>query len=219
MKNAMAKKNHETEVMEGVSLHDPVYGMYDAGSGVTIDLDRFASLYPQSFGNAARRGLAHKFSNEIASTVTSAKEKHKAINGVEMDDEEVERLFESKRSEMAQALLNGDLQISAPGAPRGSGLENLAFEIAFKRAKEKLEPQGFWPQENRKLGIKADEATVNFAGSIMKREEIAQAFLNKYREEIEAEAKVLREQRIAEAKAKSPKVRKDSAEADLSDLI
>ena len=199
------------------------YGTYEAGSGVIIDLDAFAQAFPESFGNAVRRGLSHKFSNEVASKITSLKDKFKKDNGdAEMDDDAVEAAFEAERTKMAEAILTGKLAITAPGAPRGSGLESIAFELAFKRAKATLEPKGFWPQENRKLGIKADEATVQFAGEAMTRDEIASVVLAKYKDELFEEAKAERAKRLEVAKAKKANgsaARVDKVEDSLDDLL
>ena len=98
-------------------------------------------------------------------------------------------------------------------------MENIAFEIAYKRAQATLSPKGFWPEANRKLGIKADEATVLFGGVAMTRDEIAAKMLEKYRADILAEAEAVRAERLAKAKSPGPKLRIEKVEEDLSNLI
>ena len=195
------------------------YGSYNAGSEVVIDLDDLAARFPESFANAAKRGLAHKFSNECAAWILKEREKADKA-GTPMDDDKADELVATWRNDLASAIMSGKTVITEPGAPRGSGLESIAWELALARTKAILAPKGLWPEADRKAGIKADEATVVFAGQPRTRDDLVRITLEKNRDVLMSEAKEVQAKRRAEAKkAEAKPVKAGATEVSAEDLL
>lgn len=169
------------------------YGTYTYGK-TTVDMDRLPELIQKNF---IQRTIGHKLGNEVNSALLREREKAEK-EGREVDEDEiVERL----RNEMVEKFYAGTIGIRVTG-PRGTTLENIAFELAGEAARKLLEPKGLWPMPNRKLGIKAEDATAIFGGEPRTREEITDMMLEKYRDRFMGEAKAEQERRVAEAKAR-----------------
>jgi len=199
----------------------PKYGSYNAGSDVIIDLDDFAARFPESFANAAKRGLAHKFNNECAAWILKEREKADKA-GTPIDDDKADELVATWRNDLAAKLWSGNVVITEPGAPRGSGLESIAWELALARTKAILAPKGLWPEADRKAGIKADEATVVFAGQPRTRDDLVRITLEKNRDVLMSEAKEVQAKRRAEAEAKKAEakpVKAGATEVSAEDLL
>lgn len=169
--------------------------------------------------------LKHKLDNEVSSNVIRLREA--AIEKAKKDGDEsfdAEEFTESKTEElrevMKQKLYDGTIGLRIVG-PRGSTIENIAMELAFKRAQAKLEPKGFWPKGNKKAGVSDDDAVVELQGQVVNREQIAQTFFEMFKDELMDAAKVEHAARMERVKAnKANKVPvKAKGEESLADLL
>jgi len=172
-------------------------GTYECG-GLEVDLDRFPPAVVIGF---VRRTIAHKLGNEVASAIIRVKDKYAVDNGgATMPEEDVDAEVMRMREAMVAKFYDGTVGLRV-GGPRGSTIENIAFELAMKQAQETLEPKGAWPKPDKKNGVKAEDATVVFAGEPHTREMLADLVLDKYRDQLMAKAKVVHEERMEKAKA------------------
>jgi hypothetical protein len=172
-------------------------GVFSWG-GVDVDLD---AIPRETFVGLAKQGIIHKLGNEVAAGLVKVKEKaekeHEGETGWEFDEDAGKIEL---RKGMVQKILDGTIGLRI-GGPRGTTLENIAFELAMKEAEAKLAPKGYWPKANRAKGIKAEEATIDFGGREMTRENLADMYLNKYQERFKVEAELEHKARMDRAKA------------------
>jgi len=200
------------------ATHDDM-GVFEWG-GVEIDL---AAIPSNVFVGLAKQGIIHKLGNEVAANMVKVKEKAEK-DGEVWDDELKDSKSIELRKAMVQRILDGTIGLRI-GGPRGTTIENIAMELAAKEAEAKLAPKGYWPKADRKNGIKAEDAQIEFVGRMMTREDLTDMVYQKYSERFLAEAKVEHEKRMEKAKlAKAnavPQVKavEKTAEEALADLI
>lgn len=193
-----------------------MFGSYKYG-GLDIDVDRFPAAVQLNF---IQRTVAHKLGNEVKSAMIREKEKAEK-DGRVLDADEEEALQTKLREEMLAKFYAGTVGLRISG-PRGTTLENIAFELAYEHARKVFEPKGLWPKPDRKAGITAEEATVIFQGEAMTRENLADLALEKYQERFMAEAEVERKARIEKAKANKAAaipVKKEGTQESAADLL
>jgi hypothetical protein len=185
------------------------YGEFSWG-GVTLDLD---AIPVDTFVGLAKQGIIHKLGNEVAAGLVKVKEKA----GEDFDEEAAKVEL---REAMVKKILDGTIGLRI-GGPRGNTIENIAFELAMKQAEATLAPKGYWPKADRKNGVKAEEATVEFGGRAMTREEIADTVLERYRDTLMEAAKVEHAARMERAKAAKANAVKPvgAVQESLDDLI
>jgi hypothetical protein len=186
-----------TNVQDNVSAEALNMGVFGWG-GVEIDLD---AIPRDTFVGLAKQGIIHKLGNEVAAGLIKVKEKAEKEHEGEEDwkfDEEAGKV--ELRQAMVQKILDGTIGLRI-GGPRGTTLELIAYELAYKEAEAKLAPKGYWPKPNRAKGIKAEEATIDFGGREMTRENLADMYLNKYQERFKAAAELEHKARMDRAKA------------------
>jgi hypothetical protein len=195
-------------------LDSGTFGEFNWG-GVTIDLDRIPTKVQ---GFLMSRGIIHKLGNEVAASVGKLKADYKPKE--EGDEFDEEAALKDLREKMAQKILEGTIGLRI-GGPRGDTIENIAFELAMKQAENTLAPKGYWPKADRKNNIKAEDATVEFNGRAMTREELADVVFEKYKDKFMEEAKVEHKARMDKVKlAKANAVKPVSkVEESLDDLI
>lgn len=191
-----------------------MYGEFDWG-GFKVDLDRIPEAVRKSF---IERTLAHKLGNEVAATVTRLKADFKPKDEGDEFDEEL--TTEDLRKKMLDRIYEGSIGLRV-GGPRGSTVENIAWELAMKQAEATLAPKGYWPKADRKAGIKAEDATIEFAGRAMTREELTDMVFEKYKDKLMADAKEEHARRMEKAKlAKANAVKAvDKVEQSIDALI
>jgi hypothetical protein len=183
-------------------------GVFSWG-GVEIDLDAIPN---ETFVGLAKAGIRHKLANEVASGLIKVKEK-----AGESFDEETETL--ALRQSMVQKILDGTVGLRI-GGPRGSTIENIAWELAMKQAENSLAPKGYWPKADRKNGVKAEDATIEFAGQAMTREMLTDMVYDKYKDKLLEEAKIEHAARMEKAKlAKQNTVKAVSAVEESADQL
>lgn len=190
------------------------YGNFSWG-GVEIDFD----VVPESVqAFLMQKGLIHKLSNEVAAAKIKAEESFKPTFDGEVFDGEAFSL--DQRKAVIARCLDGTIVTRITG-PRGSTLENIAWELAEKRAEDTLAPKGYWPKGDRKKGIKPEDATIEFVGQHMTRKDLTQMVYDKYEDELMEAAKVERDRRLEEAKVRKANAVKTAAKVDVSveDLI
>jgi hypothetical protein len=169
-----------------------------AWGGVEIDLD---AIPRDTFVGLAKQGIIHKLGNEVAAGLVKVKEKDAKEHEGEADyefDEDAAKV--ELREAMVKKILDGTIGLRI-GGPRGTTIENIAFELAMKEAEAKLAPKGYWPKADRKAGIKAEDAKIDFGGRSMSREDLADMVLEKYKERFLAEAEMEHKARMDKAKA------------------
>jgi hypothetical protein len=194
-------------------------GVFSWG-GVDINLD---DIPRDTFVGLAKQGIIHKLGNEVAAGLVKVKEKAEK-DGETFDDEVKDAKSIELRQAMVKKILDGTIGLRI-GGPRGSTIENIAFELATKEAELKLAPKGYWPKADRKAGIKAEDAQIEFGGKQMTREDLADMVYNKYAERFLAEAAVehaarMEKAKLAKANAVKPIASVDkTAEEALADLI
>jgi hypothetical protein len=170
------------------------YGDFNWG-GVSVNLDDIPEAVRAGL---MKRTLIHKLSNEVAAAVGKVREKD-GKTGEEFDDD-YEPVTLDLREKMVAKVLDGTIGLRI-GGPRGNTLENIAYDLAMKQAEASLAPKGYWPKPDKKAGIKAEDATVDFAGRPMTRDDLAEMVLEKYKDRLMEEAKVEHAKRIEKAKA------------------
>jgi hypothetical protein len=189
---------------------------------VDIDLDAIPN---ETFVGLAKQGIIHKLGNEVAASLVKVKEKAEKEHEGEAEwefDEDGAKI--ELREQMVKKILDGTVGLRI-GGPRGSTIENIAQELAYKEAEAKLAPKGYWPKADRKNGIKAEDAKIEFVGRMMTREDLADMVYNKYAERFLAEAAVehakrMEKAKLAKANAVAPvKAVAQTAEDALADLI
>jgi hypothetical protein len=187
----------DTNLNDTTSANALEMGVFSWG-GVDVDLD---SIPRETFVGLAKQGIIHKLGNEVAAGLVKVKEKaekeHEGEVGWEFDEDASKVEL---RKVMVQKILDGTIGLRI-GGPRGTTLENIAYELAYKEAEAKLAPKGYWPKANRAKGIKAEDATIIFGEREMTRENLADMYLNKYSERFKAEAEAEHKARIDRAKA------------------
>ncbi len=197
-----------------------MFGTFTWG-GLEIDLDAIPDAVKVGL---MQRTLAHKLGNEVAAQVFKEKEKALAkakANGhgddvtIEnvLDDDEEEQVTADFRRVMLDRILDGTVGLRVVG-PRGSVLETIAFELAFAEAKAKLTPKGYWPEADRKAGVKAEDAVVEFAGGPKTREMLAELSFEKHKERFLESARKVRDERLQ--KQKAAKAAKEAAKGKVS---
>jgi hypothetical protein len=169
------------------------YGNF-AWGGVEIDLDAIPTEVQKGL---MQRTIVHKLGNEVAAALVKVREKDKK-EGDEFD-EEYEAVTQDLREQMVKKILDGTVGLRI-GGPRGNTIENIAFELAMKQAEATLAPKGYWPKADRKNGVKAEDATIEFAGRAMNREELTEMVLEKYKDKFLADAKEEHARRMEKAK-------------------
>lgn len=172
---------------------DALMGTFNFNN-MTVDLDRIPFDVQVAM---IKRTIQHKLGNEVAAAVIKLREK--AGKTEEDFAEEAETETQRLREEMVNKIYEGTIGLRI-GGPRGSTIENIAWELAMKQAEASLAPKGYWPKADRKLGIKAEDATVEFAGKAMTREELTQVVYDKYEAKFLEEAKVEHAKRMEKAK-------------------
>jgi hypothetical protein len=196
-----------TNTIEPLGTHP--WGEYN------LDMDALPQKVKVSF---ILRTFAHKMSNEVSAAVLKIREK----DGKTADeyDAEYADVTKAKQDEMFDKIMKGEVGLRV-GGPRGDTIENIALELAAKQAEATLSPKGYWPKADRKRGIKAEDATVEFHGRVMTREEITEVYFAKYKEKFLEEAKAVHAERMEKAKlAKQNAVKSVSTVAEsLDDLI
>jgi len=187
---------------------------------VSINLDNI----PQNvFVGLAKQGIIHKLGNEVAAGLVKVKEKFEKEGGTWDEDVKEEKSIEL-RQQMVQKILEGTIGLRI-GGPRGTTIENIAFELAMKEAEAKLAPKGYWPKADRKNGIKAEDAQIEFGGRQMTRDDLAEMVFDKYHDRFMKAAEDEHKARVEKAKlAKANQVKPvasvdKSAEDVLADLI
>jgi hypothetical protein len=189
---------------------------------VDIDLDAIPN---ETFVGLAKQGIIHKLGNEVAASLIKVKERQEKEHEGEADwkfDEDGTKI--ELREAMVKKILDGTVGLRI-GGPRGSTIENIAMELAYKEAEAKLAPKGYWPKADRKNGIKAEDAKIEFVGRMMTREDLADMVYNKYSARFLEEAAVEHAARMEKAKlAKANAVKPiasvaQTAEEALADLI
>jgi hypothetical protein len=173
---------------------DTAFGVYKFAEGVEIDLD---AIPFETQVNLMKTTLRHKLGNEVDAAVIKIRQKDEKM-GDEFK-EEYEPITLAKQQEMVKKILDGTLGIRV-GGPRGSTIENIAWELAEKQAEASLAPKGYWPKADRKAGIKAEDATIEFAGRAMNREDLTDMVYEKYKEKFLEEARVEHARRMEKAK-------------------
>ena len=169
------------------------YGNF-AWGGVEIDVD---SIPEAVRGALIQRTIVHKLGNEVAAAVVKLKEGFKPKEeGEEFDDESA---TQELREKMVAKILDGTIGLRI-GGPRGNTIENIAWELAEKQAEATLAPKGYWPKADRKNGVKAEDATIEFAGQSMNREMLTDMVYEKYKDKFLGEAKEEHARRIEKAK-------------------
>jgi hypothetical protein len=215
MTDTQVVDNDPTEIQDVIAGPDEkVFGEFDWG-GVKIDLDRIP-VKVQGF--LMSRGIIHKLGNEVAASVGKLKADYKPTETEpEFDEESVTKEL---REKMAQKILEGTIGLRI-GGPRGDTIENIAYELAMKQAENTLAPKGYWPKADKKAGIKAEDATVEFNGRAMTREELADVVFEKYKEKFMEEARAEHKARMDKAKlAKANAVKPVSkVEKSIEDLL
>jgi hypothetical protein len=167
-----------------------------AWGNVEIDLDAIPN---NVFVGLAKQGIIHKLGNEVAANLVKVKEKIEKDGGVFDDDVKEEKSIEL-RKQMVQKILDGTIGLRI-GGPRGTTIENIAQELAYKEAEAKLAPKGYWPKADRKNGVSAEDARIDFGGNSMTRQDLADMVYNKYEARFLEEAKVEHAKRMERAKA------------------
>jgi hypothetical protein len=190
--------------------------------GVEINLD---AIPRDTFVGLAKQGIIHKLGNEVAAGLVKVKEKdlkeHEGEAEYEFDEDSAKVQL---REAMVKKILDGTIGLRI-GGPRGSTIENIAFELAMKEAEAKLAPKGYWPKADRKNGIKAEEASIEFGGRQMTRDDLADMVFTKYHDRFMSEATAEHAKRMERAKlAKANQVKQvasvdKSAEEVLGGLI
>jgi hypothetical protein len=190
--------------------------------GVEINLD---AIPRDTFVGLAKQGIIHKLGNEVAAGLVKVKEKdlkeHEGEAEYEFDEDSAKVQL---REAMVKKILDGTIGLRI-GGPRGSTIENIAFELAMKEAEAKLAPKGYWPKGDRKNGIKAEEASIEFGGRQMTRDDLADMVFTKYHDRFMSEATAEHAKRMERVKlAKANQVKQvasvdKSAEEVLSGLI
>jgi hypothetical protein len=190
--------------------------------GVEINLD---AIPRDTFVGLAKQGIIHKLGNEVAAGLVKVKEKdlkeHEGEAEYEFDEDAAKVQL---REAMVKKILDGTIGLRI-GGPRGSTIENIAFELAMKEAEAKLAPKGYWPKGDRKNGIKAEEASIEFGGRQMTRDDLADMVFTKYHDRFMSEATAEHAKRMERAKlAKANQVKQvasvdKSAEEVLGGLI
>jgi hypothetical protein len=190
--------------------------------GVEINLD---AIPRDTFVGLAKQGIIHKLGNEVAAGLVKVKEKdlkeHEGEAEYEFDEDAAKVQL---REAMVKKILDGTIGLRI-GGPRGSTIENIAFELAMKEAEAKLAPKGYWPKADRKNGIKAEEASIEFGGRQMTRDDLADMVFTKYHDRFMSEATAEHAKRMERAKlAKANQVKQvasvdKSAEEVLGGLI
>jgi hypothetical protein len=170
-----------------------VYGEFSWG-GASVDLD---AIPLEVRAVLMKRTIKHIWGNEVAAQVVKLREKDDKKG--EEYDEEYEPVALDLREKMTAKLLDGSIGLRI-GGPRGNTIENIAYELAMKQAEATLAPKGYWPKADRKAGVKAEEATVEFAGRAMTREDLADMVFEKYRDALMESAKVEHAKRAEKAK-------------------
>ena len=160
------------------------------GFGVSIDLDAIPD--PVKKGLIVTT-LKHKLSNEVSANVIKLREKE----GEGFDEESA---TQDLREKMVARILDGSIVLRISGGPRGSTLENIAWELAMKQAEATLAPKGYWPKADKKAGVKAEDATINFSGRDMTRDDLTDMVFEKYKDKFLEEAKVEHAKRMEKAK-------------------
>jgi hypothetical protein len=188
------------------------YGSYTFG-GQTLNIDEIPEAVRLSW---IQKAINHKLSNEVVSAALKVKEKE----GDAYDDEAT---TEELRKKMVDRIMSGNISLFV-GGPRGSTVENIAWELAQKEAEAKLAPKGYWPKldkEDKKLGVKIEDKTIEFNGIPMTREELTDMVFEKYKPRFMEEAKVEYDKRVEKAKlAKQNAVKTVSkVEESVEDLI
>ena len=195
----------------------------------SVDLDQVPADIVKAF---FARTFAHKLGNEVAAQIVRKAETFaKEHGGDEPDDDTVDAWTNEARDQMVARILDGTISTRVSGGPRGNVLENIAWELAQAMTIKKLKTDriasklpSLWPEARRAKdgveAIKAEDATVKFAGRDMTRDELVEITFNKYRDQLMDEAKIVRDERNAKAKAnKAAPSRSDSVEDDASDLL
>jgi hypothetical protein len=177
----------DTQVNEGV------LGSWE-GFGVNIDLD---AIPAQVMKGLVVTTLKHKLSNEVAANVIKLKEKATADNDESFDEEVATKEL---REKLVERILDGSLVLRISGGPRGSTLENIAYELAMKQAEATLAPKGYWPKADKKNGIKAEDAVIDFSGRKMTRDDLTEMVFLKYKDQFMADAAVEHAKRLEKAK-------------------
>jgi hypothetical protein len=195
--------------MDTQAMDTPALGEWD-GYGVKINLDAIPDVVKKGLIVTT---LKHKLSNEVSANVIKLKEKAKEDNDESFDEESVTHEL---REKMVARILDGSIVLRISGGPRGSTLENIAFELAMKEAEAKLAPKGYWPKADRARGIKAEDAKIEFGGREMTREDLADMYLVKYAERFKAAAEEEHKARMEKAKLAKANVVKPVAAVEQS---
>jgi hypothetical protein len=184
-----------TQVNEGNGL-----GSW-AGFGIEIDLDAIPDQVKKGLMVTT---LKHKLSNEVSANVIKLREKATETNDESFDEEAA---TQELRERMVARIMDGSIVLRISGGPRGSTLENIAYELAMKQAEQTLAPKGYWPKADKKAGVKAEDATINFGGRDMTRDDLTETVFEKYKDRFMKEAEVEHAKRMEKAKlAKANKV-------------
>jgi hypothetical protein len=185
-----------------------------AGFGVEIDLDAIPDQVKKGLMVTT---LKHKLSNEVSANVIKLREKATETNDESFDEEAVTAEL---REKMVARILDGSIVLRISGGPRGSTLENIAWELAMKQAEATLAPKGYWPKADKKAGVKAEDATINFGGRDMTRDDLTDTVFNKYKDRFMKEAEVEHAARMEKAKlAKANKVTTVAVVAESLDAL
>lgn len=191
-----------------------MFGNFQWG-GVEIDFDKVPEKV-QAF--LMQKGFIHKAGNEVAAAIVKLRADFKpSTEGEEFDEDEASI---DLRKKLVDRLLDGTISIRIAG-PRGNTIENIAWELAMKQAEETLAPKGYWPKADRKNGIKAEDAVIEFAGRKMNREELTDMVYEKYKDTLLEAAKEEHARRAEKAKlAKANAVKAvDKVEESIDALI
>ena len=185
----------DTELLNETALK----GVFRWGD-VEIDLD---AIPYETFVSLAKQGIIHKLGSEVAANIIKVKEKaEKDDPDLKTDEEWLENTKIELRKVMVQKILDGTVGLRISG-PRGTTLENIAYELAKAQAEETLAKKGYWPKlskEDRKNGKKIEDATVEFSGRPMTQDDLAEMVLEKYKDKLMEAAKVEHAKRLEKAK-------------------
>lgn len=170
-----------------------MFGNFEWG-GVEIDFDKVPEKV-QAF--LMQKGFIHKAGNEVAAAIVKQRTDFKPTEDAPEFDEDAASL--ELRKKLVDRLLDGTIATRIAG-PRGNTIENIAWELAMKQAEATLAPKGLWPKADRKNGVKAEDATIEFAGKAMTRDELTDVVFEKYKDKLLEDAKEEHAKRAEKAK-------------------
>lgn len=193
------------------------YGSFEY-AGYVFDRD---AIPENTRGGLLGSAIGHKMTNEVSSNVIRLRKVAEEAAKKAGDDFDEEEFTESKTKELRDAMhrkiMDGTVGIRISG-PRGTTLENIALELASKAAEAKLAPIGAWPPNATKDN---PEPVVDFDGTILNRQQLAEMFLEKHRDSLMAQAVTEHAARVEKAKlAKANKANRQTKVAiSINDLF